>query len=67
MEFHSKHNNSNNNNHHGRTESSAARHLVFQDLDYIRPITIKQIHYLGIEEIQKLAVPPFLLANLGVE
>jgi len=50
----------------GRSPSLTAKLLLFSDLDYVRPFSIRVTHYLGLDELQKLPVPPFLVETLCV-
>eukprot|EP00026_Physarum_polycephalum_P002864 Phypoly_transcript_02873.p1 GENE.Phypoly_transcript_02873~~Phypoly_transcript_02873.p1 ORF type:complete len:753 (+),score=120.98 Phypoly_transcript_02873:184-2442(+) len=49
-----------------RTPSLTAKLLLFSDLDYVHPFSVRITHYLGMDELQKLPVPPFLVETLGV-
>jgi len=42
------------------------KHLLFHDLNFVHPFPIRTLHYLAMEEVVKLPVPPFLIEELGI-
>ncbi len=49
-----------------KPECVSSRLLLFQDLEGVRPIPIKALHYLKMEDLHKLPVLEFMLNELGV-